>query len=190
MRQLIAQNSNFPGHFDLAPHACPPPIPPGIARTSSPLIKVATPAERALEVRLSPSHPPYPRTFLSRSPAPTARTLVLSYQGPLAAARAFQSDWRLGVGFPLGLLNHGQLFDGSARLNELIGAARTPRTMPAHRGLTFTYSQPSRSITFDYLKTWRRGWTSRPSPFQRGHAHCRFVWLGRRERDRNLVQSA
>ena len=35
-------------------------------------------------------------------------------QGPLTAVSAFQSDWRRGVGFPLGPLNHGRLLDGSA----------------------------------------------------------------------------
>ena len=59
-------------------------------------------------------------------------SVALSYQGPLTAVSAFQSDWRRGVGFPLGPLNHGRLLDGSAGLYELYGAFRVPRTMPAH----------------------------------------------------------
>ena len=50
-------------------NACPPPIPPGIARTPLARPKVGGPAERATEARLSLSHPPSPRAFLARSPA-------------------------------------------------------------------------------------------------------------------------
>ena len=68
-----------------APHSpalrtSPPPISPGIARTTSPPIKVATPAERATEALLTPSHPPYPRALLSRSLVLTAHAAArLSY---------------------------------------------------------------------------------------------------------------
>ena len=57
-----------------------PCIPPSIARTSSLPTKVATPAERATEARLSPSHPPYPRALLSQSLVLTAHAAArLSY---------------------------------------------------------------------------------------------------------------
>ena len=59
-----------------APHACPPPIPPRIARTLRPPPGLAPPAVRATEARLSPSHPPSPRAFLARSPAPAAHAVV------------------------------------------------------------------------------------------------------------------
>ena len=53
-------------------------------------------------------------------------------QGPLTAVSAFQSNWRRGVGFPLGPLNHGRLLNDSAGLYELYGAFGVPRSMPAH----------------------------------------------------------
>ena len=57
--------------------------------------------------------------------------VVLSYQGPLAAARAFQSDWRLGVGFPLDLAFGSRQRVALCGLNELCGEFPKPRTTPA-----------------------------------------------------------
>lgn len=64
-----------------APHSpalrtCPPPISPGIARIPRTPPSSASPAVRATEARLSPSHPPSPRAFLARSPAPAAHAVV------------------------------------------------------------------------------------------------------------------
>ena len=74
-----------------APHSpalrtCPPPIPPGIARTSSPSTKVATPAVRATEARLSTFRPPNPRALLACLLALTAHAAVLVLGTHLQAA--------------------------------------------------------------------------------------------------------
>ena len=75
--------SNFPVpfitsnlHLKVSPHACPPPIPPGIARAACHPPGLAPPAVRATEARLSPSHPPSPRAFLARSLAKAAHAVV------------------------------------------------------------------------------------------------------------------
>jgi len=44
-------------------------------------------------------------------------------QGPMTAVSAFQSNWRRGVGFPLGSLDHGRPPDASAGHCDLHGAA-------------------------------------------------------------------
>jgi hypothetical protein len=53
-------------------------------------------------------------------------------QGPLTAVSAFQSNWRRGVGFPLGSLDHGRPPDASAGHCDLHGEFTESRTTPAH----------------------------------------------------------
>ena len=67
-------------------NACPPPIPPGTARTLWGRPKVGGLAERATEARLSPFRPPYPRAFLARSLALTAHAAVSALGTHLQAA--------------------------------------------------------------------------------------------------------
>ena len=66
-------------------HAHPPSHRASRARLPPPT-KVATPAERATEARLSPSHPPYPCALLSRSLALIAHTAVCALGTHLQAA--------------------------------------------------------------------------------------------------------
>ena len=69
-----------------APHACPPPIPPGIAHIPCTPPALASPAVRTTEARLSPFCPSYPRAFLARSLALTAHTAVSALGTHLQAA--------------------------------------------------------------------------------------------------------
>ena len=65
--------------------ACPFPIPPCMLRTSWISPKIAGPAQRSTEARLSPSRPPCPRAFLAQSLVLTAHAAArLSYvlRGP------------------------------------------------------------------------------------------------------------
>ena len=69
-------------------NACPPPIPPGTARTPWARPKVGGLAERATEARLSPFRPPYPRAFLARSLALTAHAARSALSRPFAGRSA------------------------------------------------------------------------------------------------------
>ena len=72
----------------LAPHACPPPISPGIAHIPCTPPGSASPAVRATEARLSPFRPPYPRAFLARSLALTAHAARSALSRPSAGRSA------------------------------------------------------------------------------------------------------
>ena len=72
----------------LAPHACPPPILPGIARIPRTPPGLASPAVRATEARPSPFQSSYPRAFLARSLALTAHAARSALSRPFAGRSA------------------------------------------------------------------------------------------------------
>jgi hypothetical protein len=114
---------------DHALNACPPPIPPGTARTPWSRPKVGGLAERAIEARLSPSRPPYPRAFLARSLALTAHAAVW-----LSGAR-------------LQVAARGKLRSGTAPCDrKLVQWCAHPSATLAHRQLALTARSPAHPL--------------------------------------------
>jgi len=123
-------------------NACPPPILPGIARTPWTRPKVGGPADRALEARLSPSHPPYPRAFLARSLALTAHDAARRSCARLQVAAC--GRWRSGT---------------APRVRKLVHRCAHPSATLARRQLALTGRSPAHPLvptshpTFHLLMT-------------------------------------